>query len=104
VRVPLVTTFSGLRPATLPNNATDPTYFWSSVVVSEQNDINKLRASILSNASHVAQKEGKWSSPSTWSSGKIPDIGSTVHIPSGIAVQYDVSSDKLLKDILWREL
>lgn len=49
-----------------------------------------------SDASHVAIKSGNWSDPSTWAGGKVPGEGADVHIPEGLSIRYDSTSDASL--------
>lgn len=44
-------------------------------------------------ATHVAVNNGDWFNPATWSSGQVPDEGALVHIPEGVTVSYEGSSE-----------
>lgn len=48
---------------------------------------------------HIAVASGSWSSTSTWDVGTVPATGSTVEIPAGKTVTYDVESDEEIVDI-----
>lgn len=52
-----------------------------------------------SQATHVAVNDGRWSNPSTWSNGKIPDGNARVVIGEEVDVLYDVKSDARLKTV-----
>ena len=41
-------------------------------------------------ATHVAQADGRWSSPRTWQGGRVPEAGAKVLVPEGVEVTYDV--------------
>ena len=47
----------------------------------------------VSDATHVAVKDGSWFDPATWASGEVPGDGAKVVIPRGVAVAYDGESD-----------
>ncbi|WDI32097.1 Ig-like domain-containing protein [Hyphococcus flavus] len=46
----------------------------------------------VSDATHVAVKNGSWFDPSTWAGGEVPAEGAQVLIPEGIEVAYDGQS------------
>ena len=48
-------------------------------------------------ATHVAVRSGSWSDPSTWAGGKVPDDSSSIQIPEGISILYDVRSSPNLE-------
>ena len=47
----------------------------------------------VSEASHVAVKNGSWFDPATWANGVVPGEGAKVLIPEGLSVSYDGESD-----------
>ena len=52
-------------------------------------------------ATHIATASGDWSSASTWQGGRIPDQGSRVLIPEGMAVMVD---GELTSELAWLRL
>lgn len=44
-------------------------------------------------ATHVAVNSGDWFNPGTWASGEVPGAGALVHIPEGVSIAYEGSSD-----------
>lgn len=50
----------------------------------------------VSEATHVAIKNGSWFDPSTWASGEVPGEGAKVVIPEGMMVMYDGESSASL--------
>lgn len=46
----------------------------------------------VSEATHVAVKNGSWFDPATWAGGEVPGEGARVVIPSGVTVAYDSES------------
>ncbi len=46
----------------------------------------------VSEATHVAIKNGSWFDPDTWAGGEVPGEGAKVLIPEGVEVQYDGES------------
>ncbi|WGF90511.1 G8 domain-containing protein [Marinivivus vitaminiproducens] len=50
-------------------------------------------------ATHVAVQNGAWFDPATWQGGQVPDPGSVVHIPEGITVGYNGTSDSSINKI-----
>lgn len=46
----------------------------------------------VAEATHVAVSNGSWFDPSTWAGGAVPGDGAKVHIPHGVAVNYDGES------------
>ncbi|MEM6663678.1 MAG: hypothetical protein AAF666_16045 [Pseudomonadota bacterium] len=44
-------------------------------------------------ATHVAVNNGDWFNPATWEDGEVPGEGAVVHIPAGVSVAYEGSSD-----------
>ncbi|WGF90236.1 G8 domain-containing protein [Marinivivus vitaminiproducens] len=50
-------------------------------------------------ATHVAVQNGAWFDPATWEGGQVPDPGSIVHIPEGITVGYNGTSDSSINKI-----
>ncbi|KJZ18503.1 LamG-like jellyroll fold domain-containing protein [Loktanella sp. S4079] len=51
----------------------------------------------VNDATHVAVSSGAWTDPSTWKGGRIPTEDAKVHIPMGIEVEYDSTSDVRLE-------
>ncbi len=98
-RIPVITTFTGGRPAVLPDSS-DPTYLWPKAVADELPTLASMESDMTSKATHTAASSGKWSATSTWGGSSIPGAGSVVRIPSNIVVVYDVDSDVALKDVL----
>ena len=47
-------------------------------------------------ATHSAVRAGDWFDPGTWSNGQVPADGALVHIPAGVSVSYEGSSDASL--------
>ena len=48
-------------------------------------------------ATHVAVKSGDWTDPKTWENGRVPGNDAKVHIPSGVEVAYDSTSNAQLE-------
>ena len=44
-------------------------------------------------ATHVAVNNGDWFNPATWANGQVPGEGALVHIPDGVTVSYEGSSN-----------
>jgi hypothetical protein len=51
----------------------------------------------VSEATHVAISSGNWTDPNTWKDGKVPGDDAKVHIPLGVEVEYDSTSDARLE-------
>ncbi|MEO1681229.1 MAG: G8 domain-containing protein [Pseudomonadota bacterium] len=47
----------------------------------------------LEDASHIAIKDGAWSDPGTWDTGRVPGSEADVYIPAGTTVTYDMDSE-----------
>ncbi|QAX32121.1 G8 domain-containing protein [Leisingera sp. NJS204] len=48
-------------------------------------------------ATHVAIQSGNWNDPSTWKGGKVPGKDAKVHVPEGVSVEYNSTSNARLE-------